>query len=202
MEATEVAPDLWRWTGRVESIGAEAASTYIKSDRTIALVDPILPPEDEDGFWRALDRDVRPIEASVHVVLTSANHTRQAAEMLARYPQSRLWAHREIAGELDAAVTDVFEHGDPLPAGLTSFASGRPGESLLWLAEHRTLLVGDALAGSDRGLVLRSPEGAVAGALRELPVTDIDRVLPSHGTPVLEGAAAQLERLLADHRNA
>jgi glyoxylase-like metal-dependent hydrolase (beta-lactamase superfamily II) len=203
VEAAEIVGDLWRWTGLVSSTGKAAASFFLKSGTIIVLVDPILPPEDEDGFWRALDRDVRQIGAAVHVVLTTPTHTRQTAAMLARYPESRLWTHRDASGEVEARgleVTDVFEFGDVLPGDLETFPSGRSLESLLWLGEHRTLIAGDALAESGGRLELRPPEAAVAEALRAMPVQEVERVLPSHGAPVLGNAAGEIARLLGAYR--
>jgi hypothetical protein len=57
----------------------------------VCLIDPLLPPEDPDRFWAALDRDVARAGGDVHVLLTVFWHGRSAAEMVARYG-ARLWA--------------------------------------------------------------------------------------------------------------
>src|SRR5215472_9486659 len=76
VEAFELAPDLWRWTGRRDTIGADVSCVYYRIGRDVLLFDPLLPPEDPEGFWRALDRDVLPIEGRVHVLVTCPQHTR------------------------------------------------------------------------------------------------------------------------------
>jgi hypothetical protein len=80
-------------------------------------------------------------------------------------------------------------------------------ETMFWIAEHRALVPGDRLIGSDAGLALCpqswlryiDPALTIAelrealGVLREL---DVELVLVSHGEPVLTGAAAALSRAL------
>jgi glyoxylase-like metal-dependent hydrolase (beta-lactamase superfamily II) len=190
--AEELAPDLWRWTGRRETIGADVSCVYYKTGRAILLFDPLLPPEDPEGFWKALDRDVLPIDAYVHVLVTRPSHTRSAREMLDRYPGARLWATeatRAAVEERAGTVTDTFAAGCELPGGVIAHQAGRPGEVLFWLPEHRALVVGDVLAGNGAGgLQLTRPEDAEA--LRPLLELAVELVVPSHGEPARDGAAA------------
>ena len=67
-----------------------------------------------------------------------------------------------------------------------------PDEVVFWLPAYAAIVAGDALLGGPGGLRLQPPawvEGdygsfvAGVGALFELPV---ERILPSHGAPVLE----------------
>ena len=44
----EVAPGLWHWTARRESIGAAVSSYYLESERV--LIDPMIPPEGLEWF--------------------------------------------------------------------------------------------------------------------------------------------------------
>jgi glyoxylase-like metal-dependent hydrolase (beta-lactamase superfamily II) len=176
VEAVELAHDLWRWTGRRDTIGADVGSVYYKSGTDIVLIDPLLPPEDPDGFWRALDRDVLPGD-SVHVLLTTRSHTRSAHELAGRYPGGRLWNRRE--------------HGEP-PAGVAAYASGRSDEVVFWIAEHGALVIGDVIVGDGAGglrLGSGTTQTAVAAALHEVAQLPVKHVLPSHGDPV-EGADA------------
>jgi hypothetical protein len=176
LEAFELAPGLWRWTGRRDTIGAEVASVYYKTGSAVLLFDPLLPPEDPDGFWRALDRDVLPGD-TVLVVLTARSHTRSAYEMAGRYPGARVWdAHG----------------GVPLPAGVAPHPTGRTGELVFWIPEHRALVIGDVLVGDGAGgLKLGREAGArELEALRPLLGLEPAFVLPSHGEPPEDGASA------------
>jgi len=171
VEAFELAPDLWRWTGRRDTIGADVASIYFKTGTDVLLFDPLLPPEDPDGFWRALDRDVLPGD-SVLVLLTSRSHTRSAFEMAGRYPGGRVWNQRD---------------GGDLPAGVTAYPSGRRDELVYWVPAHGALVIGDVVVGDDEGGLKLGPGARAheaAGALRELSALPLELVLPSHGAPV------------------
>ena len=143
MEAYELAPDLWRWTGRRKDPEIEVGCVYYKTGREIVLFDPLLPREDPEGFWRALDRDVLPIEADVHVLVTRPTHTRSSRQMLERYPGAHLWASgaaREAIAERAGTVTDTFESGDTLPGNVEVFASGRQDEVLFGFPSTMRLL--------------------------------------------------------------
>ena len=174
------------------------------------LLDPIVPADAEERarFWRALDRDVEKA-GTPHVVLTCAWHSRSSADVLARYPGARLWAHADGAAELPAGVvaTDPFRPGDPLPGG-ASAVHGAVGDAevLLWLPSHAALVAGDTLLGGGSAGIRLCPDAWLGGAdpaavraelrarLEGLPV---ERVLVTHGEPVLEGAREALDRALA-----
>jgi glyoxylase-like metal-dependent hydrolase (beta-lactamase superfamily II) len=197
MEAYALAPDLWRWTGRRADPDIEVGCLYYKTGREILLFDPLLPSEDPEGFWRALDRDVLPIEADVHVLLTRPTHTRSAREMLERYPNAHLWtsvATRDAVAEHAGVVTDTFEAGETLPGNVSAVAAGRPDEVLFWIPEHRALVVGDALMGNGEG-GLRLHREELRESLMPLLDLEIDFVLASHGEPVR--GDAELRALLA-----
>ena len=165
MEAGELAHDLWWWTGRRDSIGADVTSYYYKTGSLVLLFDPLLPPEDPEGFWRALDRDVLPGD-EVHVLVTRSSHERSSKEMLERYPGSKRW-----------------QAGDEPPAGVTALPAGRPDEVVFWIPEHRALVVGDALVGDGAGGLKASRDELVPG-LRPLLELQPEFVLVSHGEPV------------------
>ena len=125
MDVHELAPGLWRWTGRHGEGGQEAGCVYYERGGEICLFDPLVPPEDSDRFWAALDRDVERAGGAVHVLLTAGSELRSAGEIVARYG-ARLWVD-----------------GDPLPEGVQVFDAGRPGDHVFWLPEHRALVLGD-----------------------------------------------------------
>jgi glyoxylase-like metal-dependent hydrolase (beta-lactamase superfamily II) len=191
MEAYELAADLWRWIGRRQDPDLEVGSVYYRTGREVLLFDPLLPGEDSEAFWRALDRDVLPIEAVVHVLVTRPAHTRSSRQMLERYPGAHLWASgatREAIAERAGTVTDTFEIGDTLPGNVEALASGRQDEVLFLIREHRALVVGDALMGDGEG-GLRLPSEELRESLAPLLELEIELVLVSHGEPVRGDAA-------------
>ena len=191
--AEKLAPDLWRWTGRRETIGSDVSCVYYKTGRAILLFDPLLPPEDPEGFWQALDRDVLPIEAHVHVLVTRPSHTRSSREMLDRYPGSRLWATEDTRAAVEeraGTVTDTITVGSELPGGVVAHPTGRTDEVVFWLPERRAVVVGDVLVGDGAGELRLSRPEEDAEALRPLLELPVDLVVPSHGEPAPHGAAA------------
>ena len=100
----------------------------------------------------------------------------------------------------------VFRPGDPLPAGLEAFPSGRATEVVLWVPAHGALVPGDVLLGDAEGGLRLCPEswlptavghGEVRNALAPLLELPVERVLVSHGDPVLEDGRTALARALA-----
>jgi glyoxylase-like metal-dependent hydrolase (beta-lactamase superfamily II) len=193
MQVEEIAPGLWRWTGRhpAWTPGAgwvpEVGCVYAETGDAVVLVDPLVPPEDADRFWRALDRDVERLARPVLVVLTAPWHERSAADVRVRYGAA-LWAHPAGRERLE-----VVPDAPVLPDGIEvlEIPPLREGQVALFLREHRALVTAEVLAG-DRGGLRVCPSPALAdarrlrsclGLLSELPV---DVVLPAHGEPVRE----------------
>lgn len=201
MDVRELRPGLWRWTAahpeweHAEHWGPEVGSTYAELPDALVMVDPLVPQDEEDRFWEALDRDVERVGKPVHVLLTVHWHERSVAAVLDRY-KATLWRPEE-RGTLPAGVhAEVVRGSDWV-------------EALFFLEPHRTLIAGDLLIGKAGGGIELPvgwfPKGEQDWAeqelkpelrkrLAELPV---ELVVVSHGEPVLEDGAAELERALA-----
>lgn len=201
MDVRELRPGLWRWTAahpeweHAEHWGPEVGSVYAELPDALVMVDPLVPQDEEDRFWEALDRDVERVGKPVHVLLTVHWHERSVAAVLDRY-KATLWRPEE-KGELPAGVhAEVVKGSDWV-------------EALFFLEPHRALIAGDLLIGKAGGGIELSvgwfPKGEQDWAqqelkpelrkrLAELPV---ELVVVSHGEPVLEDGAAALERALA-----
>lgn len=194
MRVDELGPGLWRWTGLQpdqapdnSDLEREVGCVYLETDDAVVLIDPLVPPEDEDRFWHALDRDVERRAQPVVVLLSAPWHVRSTDAVLSRYG-GRLWAHPAGRGrlgrEIDAPV---------LPRGVEvlEIPPVHEGQVALFLSGHRALVTAEVLVGTADGLEVR-PSPALTDATRlerclrliaELPV---DIVLPAHGEPVLE----------------
>jgi glyoxylase-like metal-dependent hydrolase (beta-lactamase superfamily II) len=165
-----------------------------------------VPPEDTDRFWAKLDRDVERAARPVDVLVTIYWHTRSARELVERYG-GRLWAHvkaEKTIGRRAGIGLELFEAGDPLPGGVNA-VQARGSEVVYWIPEHGALVTGDVVLGAKEGGLRLCPESwtpkgggheQVRENLRPLLDLPIERVLVSHGTPVLENGGAALERLL------
>jgi glyoxylase-like metal-dependent hydrolase (beta-lactamase superfamily II) len=205
MLGEELRPGLWRWSGRYPEWKHEVASVAVIAGDDLVLIDPLLAGEEWDRLKGSLNG------RALHVLLTIHWHARSAAEVAARFPGTRVWAHSRNRAAIArrAPVTDVFRAGDPLPAGLVAIESRPRSEVLLWEPRSRALIAGDALLGDgERGEGLHTcPTGWLPGStdLADLrrslrPVLDlpVELILPSHGAPVLASARQDLTKVVTD----
>ena len=183
MNVSELAPGLWRWTAphpdwkEGDDWERDVGCVYYEAAGATVLIDPLVPPEREP-FFEALDRDVERRGLPVAILLTCTWHERSADELTERYD-----------------ATDVP------PAGVEPFPLPEVDETIWWLPEHATLVAGDVLLGSPDGVRVcpdswlgkRSSPTSIRASLRPLLDLPVERVLVSHGEPVLEGGRAALE---------
>jgi len=221
MNATQLADGLWRWTAAhphwtaaqetPEGWSRIVACTYFEPpDGGVVLIDPLVPADEAPAFWKALDADVERRGGRVAVVLSNAWHGRSAREMRARYCAT-VHAHEVAATDVRADITLPFA-GDiaELPGGLRAHRIGScdGGECIIELPAGAGLVFGDAVLGIGGGKVRTLPSSwtpeagrkTVQARLREelRPLLDakFERLLVSHGEPVLEGARAAFEDAL------
>jgi glyoxylase-like metal-dependent hydrolase (beta-lactamase superfamily II) len=208
MDVTELAPGLWRWTGYHEEWQDVVGSVYCETDEGVVLIDPLVPPEDTDRFWQALDRDVAKAGGEVHVLLTVFWHLRSSGTRVDRYG-ARTWvptAARAPVVRRSVEVSDPFRPDDQLPGGLEAFRTARSTEVVYWLPRQRTLVPGDVLLGGEDGGVRLCPQSwlpaktslrELADSLRPLLELPVERILVSHGEPVLGDGRSALAEALA-----
>src|SRR5262249_12662425 len=86
MDVREVRPGLCRWTARhPEGADRLVACAYLETPEAVVLVDPLVPREEAQRFFEALDRDVARADRPVAVVLTNPWHRRSADTLAQRY---------------------------------------------------------------------------------------------------------------------
>jgi hypothetical protein len=187
----EIAPGLWHWTARRESIGMDVSSYYLESERV--LIDPMIPPGGLDWLQQQ-----GPPE---HAILTNRHHDRDS------------WRLRDAFGctvhcisngvyELDGrGPVEAFEFGDRLPGGISvhEVDSICPDETALHIPHHGALACADGVvrwqAGDELEFVpdflMDEPEQTKRGLrdrYRALLDLDFDLLLLAHGDPVVGGA--------------
>ncbi len=206
MQVEEIDAGLWRWTGRHPEWRQEVACLYLETGDGVCLIDPLVPPEDEERFLAALDRDVERAGGAVHILLTVYWHGRSARRLAERY-RGRLWAHAPARAPVERRVgppSDLFRAGDPLPGGIEAFAV-RGSEVAYWLPGKRALVFGDAVLGAGGGQLRLCPaswrprgggHAQVRECLRPLLELPVERVLVSHGEPTLDAGHAALRQLV------
>jgi hypothetical protein len=196
----EIAPGLLRWTaphpdwspraepGSSEDWGQMVGSVLYELPQAATLIDPLLPVEGRAGFLARLDERIA--GRAVSVLTTIHWHRRDRAELAERYCSNtdRAW--------------------NALPRGVASKPLRGAGETMFWLPDVAALVAGDRLLGDGGGGLRVCPEswlhdmrvdrvglGVLMRPLLELP---IERVLVSHGEPVLHDGRAALARAIAE----
>jgi glyoxylase-like metal-dependent hydrolase (beta-lactamase superfamily II) len=201
----EVAPGVWRWTARHPEwhpgeFGAEVAAWAVRQGGGTVLIDPILP----DGAAEALDEVV---EGEVAIPITIPYHARDSEAAAARW-NGTILGHAAVAKRLNstAAFREVAP-GDALPLGLSVHRIGNPRrqEAPVLIPDAAALAVGDAIVGVDGGLRVwvfgsrdeRWYRKRLIPSLEPLLELDFDRVLTTHGAPVLSGGREALAAAFA-----
>jgi glyoxylase-like metal-dependent hydrolase (beta-lactamase superfamily II) len=196
MDVSEIAPGLWRWTAFHPDWNNDVACVYFETDDGVVLVDPLVPADERERFWAALDRDVERNGGRVDVLLTVFWHARSTAEVQSRYG-ARAWAastSRAAVARRTKTSVEPFRPGDPLPGEVQAFPTARRTEVVFWLPIQRSLVPGDVLIGDAAGGVRMCPESWLPGSTghRELAATlrpllelPFARILLSHGDPIL-----------------
>lgn len=202
-----VADGIWRWTARHPEwhpgeFGAEVACFALDAGDVTLLVDPLLPGGAADAETiDALDGLARD---RVEILISVPYHVRSAEPLADRYGAT-IHGHPRVARRLGSSERfRVVSPDASLPGGVRCFAIGKPRrhEMPFWLPSHRALVFGDAVvehAGKlhvwdDRPDFVREKLAPTLAPLVELGA---ERVLVTHGDPVLTDGAAELRRALA-----
>jgi glyoxylase-like metal-dependent hydrolase (beta-lactamase superfamily II) len=185
----ELAPGLWRWTALHPEWheGADwepdVGCVYVETPAATVLIDPLVPlAEDRASFLEALDKDVQRRRLPLAILLTCEWHRRSTDELAERYGA-------EVGLLPDGVVALPFELVE---------------ETMYWVPAHGALVPGDSLMGDADGGLRICPDTWLEGdaparlrvALRALLDLPLERVLVSHGAPVLADGRAALERAL------
>ena len=196
MEVQRVDAGLWRWTAPhpewkpQDDWDRDVGCIYWEASDAVVLVDPLVPdePSDRERFLTCLDKDVERVGLPVSVLLTCEWHMRSSAELAERF---------------GTTVTTPLAASD-LPGGIRAVPAPVAEEVVYWLPEARTVVPGDTLLGWTDGLTL-CPESWLKsrGGLEQLRIDlapllelPVERVLTTHGPPVLTGGREALAQAL------
>jgi glyoxylase-like metal-dependent hydrolase (beta-lactamase superfamily II) len=201
MEVERLEEGLWRWAAAHPAWvpdadwGPVVACVYHETPDAVVLVDPLVPEDAPDRFFRALDRDVERLGRPVVTLTTCPWHVRSAAVIAARYG-ARTIGPGEVTTE-------------DWPTGVRAVPVPSADEVVWWLEAARALVPGDTLLGDGAGGLRVCPAswldsgGPLTDLVEELSALlafPTERVLVSHGDPVRGDGRAALERALDSAR--
>ena len=195
MDTTVLYPGLWRWTaGHPEwQPGArpgtsadwpQAVGCVLYETPTAAVfIDPLVPADGE-AFWQFADARVEAC-GGARVLVTIQWHERSQAQVAARYGAS----------------------AEPPPQVVPVPIAGAD-ETMYWLPDAAALLPGDRLIDLGAGLQVCPDswleylgtgltQAGLRAALAPLADLPVERIVLSHGDPVLSGGGEALRRVLA-----
>ncbi len=209
----ELARDLWRWERRHPEwhpgeFGATVGSYLIRTEGVTLLIDPLVDGE-ADPLLETLDSLV---EGSIRILISIPYHARSAELFQRRYQgrDARILGHALVAKRLaDTAGFQALTGGEDIERVVRVHRIGRPvrAELPIEIPSQRALVFGDAIVEHEGALRLwESPvvkesrrrwyEERFLPTMRLLTELDVDRILVTHGRPVLKGGRAALVQAL------
>ena len=179
-----------RTGSQAEDWPEEVPVVRFETEHEVALIDPLLPPDD----------DFDPNGKQVRVLLTQGAHYRGTADFVERFGASVWTPPRAVWRKIPNPATT-----NELPAGIEAIElDGEPQQVVFFIREHATLVSGDVLAGRGGRIRIFVDE---ADSERLLPVLDelcelpIERVIIPHGDLVLSGGAQRIREAVAEARD-
>jgi hypothetical protein len=161
-----------------------------ETDAEIALIDPLLPPDE------SFDPQGKP----VRVLLTYPAHYRATDDFIERYGAT-VWAPPKAEWRRRPKPPTT----DELPAGIEAIdLDGDPNQVLFFFPEHATLVSGDVLTGRDGVMRVfvdeadREPLLASLDRVAELPVERV--IVPHCETAVFTDGPAHIRAAVAEAR--
>jgi len=167
-------------------------------DGTVLVIDPIQPTAEELEAVRALG-------SRFVVVVLNSDHERAAGEVSAVL-DAAVWAPAADIGEVGVPGAQTYQDGHVFPGDwrvITLSDLKTPGESVLYNAQRRTLIVGDAVVGDPvNGLRFVPPmkiadQALALKSVARLADLDFDTLLLSDGYCLAQGGRAVLQGFLA-----
>jgi hypothetical protein len=216
---TEITAGIHRWSTphpewRPANVwGEDVASFALVTGRVLSLVDPLLPPDGSAERERVLDHlDVLVDSADqLEILITNPYHARSTLEILDRFAERlpiEVWGHPGVKRRLGASTRlNAIKPGRQAGAVALAQRIGSPvrQETPLFFPDHQALAFGDTVVGLEGKLRVwqavnpdqeRWYRERFIPSLQPLLDLDVERVLVTHGPPVLRGGRRKLEEAL------
>lgn len=194
----EIVEGIYTWSRFAEPQGYDFNGYFLRHDTGNIVIDPV-EPEPEDLVTLSE-------EGVATILLTNRNHSRAANKVRAATgAQTGIHSSDADYAQSQGCVIDVaISVGELWGPLLVIPAPGKsPGEVVLHWPDRRILFVGDAVVGNPPGRLSLLPEeklddpGRLRESLRALRAVDFDCLLTGDGVPILSGAGAVFDDLIA-----
>lgn len=194
----EIVDGVFMWSRFAEPQGYDFNGYFIPLESGNLVIDPVEPEPDD------LERLTQ--EGVATILITNRNHSR-AANAVRQATGARTAIHASDAAHAQSqgcVIDEAFRVGETWGPLMAIPAAGKsPGEvALHWPARH-ILFVGDAVIGNPPGRLSLLPEAKLddpaklRASVRALAEVDIDTILTGDGVPIVGGAKAALQALVA-----
>jgi glyoxylase-like metal-dependent hydrolase (beta-lactamase superfamily II) len=201
----EVLPGVYEWSWFSEEKQIDFNGHFVIEAGDRVLIDPPAMTEADQAA-------IAQRGGVTAIVLTNRDHVRDCAACQQRYG-APVWVPAADTAWIDVRFDRTYEHASRVPGKLVAIRvpdSKSPGESALWSAAKRAVIVGDAVIGKPSGALGMLPDDKFADAVRAragLRVLldakyDYDAVLVGDGVSLPTGGRAALERLATAGRAA
>jgi glyoxylase-like metal-dependent hydrolase (beta-lactamase superfamily II) len=193
-EFARISPSYALWHTYDRKLKAELFSTVLVAGNELTVIDPIALP-------RPHQRELESLGSVARIVITNANHARDAGAFVQSY-SAPIFAPLELRAELPLS----YSLQDDLAIGalrVIRIEGAADGEFALYHPDDAgTLIVGDALINFDpHGFTLLprkycTNQKRMIQSLRKLLDLDFARIFFAHGNPIMIRARERLESLL------
>ena len=207
----EVVPGLWRFSAARNGVPRTITAYALRDGENTILVDPLVRGETEP-LLAALDEIVR---GHVRIFVTTPFHVRQSELLWERWRDRHevsIFGHEYCATRLDdRSAFRPLRGGETLEGGVRAHSIGRPrrAEIPFEFPSHRALAFGDTVLEIDGELrvwprerdsarLRASYEQRLLPTLEPLTRLDVERILVTHGEPVLHDGACALAASLRE----
>jgi glyoxylase-like metal-dependent hydrolase (beta-lactamase superfamily II) len=193
-EFARISPSFALWHTYDQKIKAELFSTALVAGNELTVIDPIALP-------LAHQRELESLGPVARIVITNANHARDAATF-AHFYSAPIFAPAELSAQLphSHSLQDAHAIGR---LRVIQIEGAADGEFALYHPDDAgTLIVGDALINFDpHGFTLLprkycTNQKQMIQSLRKLLDLDFARIFFAHGNPVMIRPRERLESLL------
>ncbi len=210
---SELAPGLWQLSEARQGIPPTSTGYVLRDGEDTILIDPLPQAGREERYAGDLAELDRIVSGRVRILITIPFHVRGAEAFWRRWRDRHdvtIYGHEHCATRLsDRSMFHPLVGGETLAGGVRAHQIGKPvrAEIPFELPSHKALAFGDTVLGIHGELRVWAELGSekreawyrekLLPTLEPLTRLGADRLLVTHGSPVLRDGSRELRATLA-----